>query len=37
MSIKRGQLRRIPMHLITIAFLFIDIYICMLDLQSKVL
>lgn len=28
MSIKSGQLRRIPMHLITIAFLFIDIYIC---------
>ena len=28
MSIKSGQLRSIPMHLITIAFLFIDIYIC---------
>lgn len=27
MSIKSGQLRRIPMHLITNAFLFIDIYI----------
>lgn len=27
MSIKSGQLRRIPMHLITIAFLPIDIYI----------
>lgn len=39
MSIKSGQLRSIPMHLITIAFLFIDIYIYiyMLDLQTKVL
>lgn len=27
MSIKSGQLRKIPMQLITIAFLFIDIYI----------